>query len=87
MKEVFDDKDIDVVIIGTPEHWHSLATVWVLRQGMMFMLRRIYPFPFGREESRLKLLKSTTVLYNVEPNAEVGIEYTPKYFGKIVLSQ
>ena len=33
MKEVFDDKDIDAVWISTPEHWHSLATVWACQAG------------------------------------------------------
>ena len=33
MKEVFDDKDIDAVWIATPEHWHSLATVWACQAG------------------------------------------------------
>ncbi|MGB8490135.1 MAG: Gfo/Idh/MocA family oxidoreductase [Bacteroidales bacterium] len=33
MKEVFNDKDIDAVWISTPEHWHSLATVWACQAG------------------------------------------------------
>jgi predicted dehydrogenase len=33
MKEVFNDKDIDAVIIATPEHWHALATVWACQAG------------------------------------------------------
>ena len=33
MREVFDDKDIDGVLIATPEHWHALATVWACQAG------------------------------------------------------
>ncbi len=33
MKAVFDDKDIDAVMISTPEHWHALATVWACQAG------------------------------------------------------
>ncbi|MDB4584310.1 Gfo/Idh/MocA family oxidoreductase [Draconibacterium sp.] len=33
MKEVFDDKEIDAVMISTPEHWHALATVWACQAG------------------------------------------------------
>jgi hypothetical protein len=30
LRRVLDDKDIDGVIIATPNHWHALATVWAL---------------------------------------------------------
>jgi predicted dehydrogenase len=33
MRRVFDDKDIDVVSIATPNHWHALATVWACQAG------------------------------------------------------
>ena len=33
MREVFDDKDVDGVVIGTPEHWHALATVRACQAG------------------------------------------------------
>jgi predicted dehydrogenase len=33
LRRVFDDKDIDAVIIATPNHWHALATVWGLQAG------------------------------------------------------
>lgn len=28
MREVFDDKDVDAVVVTTPGQWHALATVW-----------------------------------------------------------
>ncbi|NLX99836.1 MAG: Gfo/Idh/MocA family oxidoreductase [Rhodopirellula sp.] len=33
MRQVFDDRDVDAVIVGTPEHWHALATVWACQAG------------------------------------------------------
>ncbi len=33
MRRVFDDKDVDAVVIATPEHWHALATVWACQSG------------------------------------------------------
>ncbi len=33
MREVFDDKDIDVVTIATPNHWHTLAAIWACQAG------------------------------------------------------
>ncbi len=33
MREVLDDKDVDGVLVATPEHWHALATVWACQAG------------------------------------------------------
>jgi len=33
MRKVLDDRDVDAVIIVTPEHWHALATVWACQAG------------------------------------------------------
>ena len=33
LRRVMDDKDIDGVIIATPNHWHALATIWALQAG------------------------------------------------------
>jgi predicted dehydrogenase len=33
LRRVLEDKDIDAVIIATPNHWHALATIWALQAG------------------------------------------------------
>jgi hypothetical protein len=33
MRKVFDDKEIDVVSIATPNHWHALAAIWAVQAG------------------------------------------------------
>ena len=33
MRRVFDDKDIDAIVIAAPNHWHALATIWGLQAG------------------------------------------------------
>ncbi len=33
MRKVFDDKDVNAVLICTPEHWHALATIWACQAG------------------------------------------------------
>jgi predicted dehydrogenase len=33
MRKLFEDKDIDAVSIATPNHWHSLATIWACQAG------------------------------------------------------
>lgn len=33
LRKVFDRKDVDVVGVATPNHWHSLATIWACQAG------------------------------------------------------
>ena len=33
LRHVMDDKDIDVISIATPNHWHSLAVIWACQAG------------------------------------------------------
>ncbi|WP_422924856.1 Gfo/Idh/MocA family protein [Singulisphaera sp. PoT] len=33
LRKVFDRKDVDVVSVATPNHWHSLATIWACQAG------------------------------------------------------
>ncbi len=32
-REALDDKDIDAVIVSTPDHWHALAAIWACQAG------------------------------------------------------
>ncbi|MBA4032415.1 MAG: gfo/Idh/MocA family oxidoreductase [Planctomyces sp.] len=33
LREAYADKNIDVVSIATPNHWHSLAAIWAIQAG------------------------------------------------------
>ena len=33
MRRVFDDKDVDCVVVAAPNYWHALATVWACQAG------------------------------------------------------
>src|SRR5436190_1762724 len=32
-RKLLDAKDVDAVVIATPNHWHSLMTIWALEAG------------------------------------------------------
>jgi predicted dehydrogenase len=32
-RRLLDDKELDAVVVATPEHWHALATVWACQAG------------------------------------------------------
>ena len=33
LRKLFEDKEVDAVVIATPNHWHSLATIWACQAG------------------------------------------------------
>jgi predicted dehydrogenase len=33
MREVFDDPTVDIVTTATPNHWHSLVSIWAMQAG------------------------------------------------------
>ena len=39
LRKVFERKDVDVVSVATPNHWHSLATIWACQRARMFTSR------------------------------------------------
>lgn len=40
LRKVYDDKDIDAVSIVTPNHWHSLATIWACQAGKHVLVEK-----------------------------------------------
>lgn len=33
MRKAFEDKELDIVSIATPNHWHALSAIWALQAG------------------------------------------------------
>jgi predicted dehydrogenase len=49
-RQVFDDKDVDAVIIALPNHWHALATVWACQAGKDVYVEK--PFSYNLWEGQ-----------------------------------
>jgi predicted dehydrogenase len=49
-REVFDDKNVDAVVIALPNHWHALATVWACQAGKDVYVEK--PFSYDLWEGR-----------------------------------
>lgn len=41
MRHVYDDKDVDAVVIATPEHWHALAMIWACQAGKDVFVEKV----------------------------------------------
>jgi predicted dehydrogenase len=33
LRRVLDDKDVDAILVATPNHWHALASIWGMQAG------------------------------------------------------
>src|SRR5262249_2284391 len=33
VRKVLEDKDVDALVVATPDHWHALATIWGCQAG------------------------------------------------------
>jgi predicted dehydrogenase len=47
MRKVFDDKEVDGVIIATPQHWHGLASIWAMQAGKDVYVEKCVSFTIG----------------------------------------
>lgn len=50
IRELLDNKDIDAIIVGTPNHWHVLAAVWACQAGKDAFVQK--PFSHNMFEGR-----------------------------------
>src|SRR5680860_541834 len=49
-RDILQDKEIDVVSIATPDHWHALLTIWACQAGKDVYVEK--PISYTMEEGR-----------------------------------
>jgi len=65
MRAVFENKEIDAVVIATPNHWHAFRQFGHARQANMCMLKSLVLITYGRDVKWLKLPVNTIGLFRL----------------------
>lgn len=59
-RKVIDNKDVDVVIIGTPDHWHCLPTIYACQAGKDVYVEK----PLSNTIEECNLMRDAARKYN-----------------------
>lgn len=54
MRKVFDDKDVDAVIIANPEHWHALSLIWACQAGKHVYIEKVISMSIPEGEKMIQ---------------------------------
>ncbi len=54
MRKVFDDPEVDAVIIATPQHWHGLATIWACQAGKDVYIEKSISLTIGEGQKMIE---------------------------------
>lgn len=54
MRRVFEDKEVDGVIIATPQHWHGLASIWAMQAGKDVYVEKCVSFTIAEGQKMIE---------------------------------
>lgn len=54
MRKVFDDKEVDGVIIATPQHWHGLASIRAMQAGKDVYVEKCVSFTIAEGQKMIE---------------------------------
>ncbi|MFZ9004592.1 MAG: Gfo/Idh/MocA family oxidoreductase, partial [Robiginitalea sp.] len=80
-RKLLDQKDIDVVIIGTPDHWHCLQLVHALQSGKDVYCEKPVANSIPEADYMLKAVRESDRMVQIgqwqrsEPHFEAAISY------------
>jgi hypothetical protein len=93
-RRIFDRKDIDAVVIATPDHWHALMTVWACQAGKDVYVEK--PVSHNIWEGRQMVIAAQKygrmVQAGTQDRSDIGLQAAAKFLrqgglGKIKLAR
>ena len=66
LRRVMDNKDIDVVSIASPNHWHALSVIWACQAGKDVYVEKPGSHNIWEGRKMVRLLRSTIALFSME---------------------
>lgn len=76
LRKVYDDKNIDVVSIATPNHWHALAAIWACQAGKDVYLEKpgSHTFTEGRRLIEASKKYNRIIQHGVQLRSSVAMQ-------------
>jgi len=91
LRQLFENKDVDAVSVVTPNHWHSLATIWACQAGKHVCVEKPVSHSIweGRKmvEAARKYDRLVQADFDSRSNLahEAAFDYMHKEMGKILM--
>jgi len=81
-RKVLDRKDIDVVTIVTPDHWHSKIAIEAMKAGKDVYCEKPLTLTIDEGKQIIKVLNETKRVFQVgtQQRSEMGNAETPQFF-------
>ena len=64
-RQLLDDKDINAVVIGTPDHWHTLPAIAAMRKGKDVYCEKPLTLTIDEGKALVKVAKATKSVFQV----------------------
>jgi len=81
IRKIIEDKNIDAIVVATPNHWHALATVWACQNGKHVYTEKPYSHAFHEGQQLLATAKKYGRVMQVgtQSRSDVGLQAAYEY--------